>query len=519
MELKFFKVNKFGWLFFALFLTGFSNAQQTSKKDFNDHFFPEFDSLPNHTPALKKPEGFTGFEELNAFLNQWSAAYPEVLKIKTIGESQKGKAIPAIILSHPASNYKNKIKVWMQGGLHGNEPASTEGLLFLIHQLLNNKKYSYLLDRIELFIVPMANIDGYLIQNRYASNGLDLNRDQTKLMAPESLLLKSAFNMFRPHVAIDFHEYNPNRKDYKRLGEAGVSSSYDLMFLYTGNLNVPENLRAFIKEPFVKNAKKMMDQNSLRHHDYFSTKKTKNEIVFNQGAANSRSSATNYALQNTVASLIEVRGVNQGRSSFKRRIFTTFITAISYLKTTYENGDRILIELKKANDSQQEVVVKTKNKVYKDRIEMVDLQKNKLHSLEVTISDATQAIPLLKRERPESYIIEAEQNVLIDKLKAHGIEVLEMENSATLTVESYMPTAIENKEKLFEQVYPQLVSTELNLEQKTFPKGTFVIPMDQVKSNLIIELLEPEAPNSLIFYGVLKVEKGIKLPVYRKPKS
>lgn len=512
-------MNKLAWLLLILFWTGISNAQYSPNKEFNDYFFFEFDSIPNHTPALKKNTGFTSFEELISFLNQLNSTYPDVLEIKTIGKSQNGKAIPAIILSHPSTSKKNKIKVWMQGGLHGNEPASTEGLLFLMHQLLNNKKYSYLLDRIELLIVPMANIDGYSIQNRYASNGLDLNRDQTKLMAIESLLLKKAFNTFKPQVAVDFHEYNPNRKDFKYFGKAGISSAYDVMFLYTGNLNVPENLREFIKDPFVKNAKKMMDDKDLRHHDYFSTKKIKNEIVFNQGAGNSRSSATNYALLNTVASLIEVRGVNQGRSSFKRRIFTTFITAISYLKTTYENCDRIKFELKKANDSKQKVVVKTKNKVYKDHIEVIDLQKNKLQSIEVTISDATQAIPLLEKERPESYIIEAGQKVLIDKIKAHGILVFELKKSALLIVESYMPTSVTKKDKLFEKIYPQLVTTKVNSEKKIFPKGTFVISMNQAKSNLIIELLEPEAPNSLIYYGILQVEKGIKLPIYRKLKS
>ena len=37
----------------------------------------------------------------------------------------------------------------------------------------------------------MANIDGSIKQNRYASNGLDLNRDQTKLMAIESVSLSN----------------------------------------------------------------------------------------------------------------------------------------------------------------------------------------------------------------------------------------------------------------------------------------------------------------------------------------
>ena len=44
----------------------------------------------------------------------------------------------------------------------------------------------------------MANIDGYESHDRYAANGLDLNRDQTKLMAKESVSLKQAFSDFSP---------------------------------------------------------------------------------------------------------------------------------------------------------------------------------------------------------------------------------------------------------------------------------------------------------------------------------
>ena len=41
-------------------------------------------------------------------------------------------------------------------------PASTESLLYLIHLILEDADYKYLLDKIELAILPMANIDGFL---------------------------------------------------------------------------------------------------------------------------------------------------------------------------------------------------------------------------------------------------------------------------------------------------------------------------------------------------------------------
>jgi hypothetical protein len=39
--------------------------------------------------------------------------------------------------------------------------------------------------------------------------------------------------------------------------------------------------------------------------------------------------------------------------------------------------------------------------------------------------------------------------------------------------------------------------------------------MDQASSNILIELLEPEAPNSFVSFGILPTKTGEQLPIYR----
>ena len=39
--------------------------------------------------------------------------------------------------------------------------------------------------------------------------------------------------------------------------------------------------------------------------------------------------------------------------------------------------------------------------------------------------------------------------------------------------------------------------------------------MDQKNANLAIEVLEPEAPNSFVSYGLIKTEKNSDLPYFR----
>lgn len=490
----------------------FAQLNPQSKK-ITKTFFPEFEALENITPALQKKKGFTDYDELISFLTMLVEKHPTLIKLSYIGESQKGKKIPLVRVTK--KNENEKIKVWMQGGLHGNEPASTEGMLYVLHQILNNAKYTHLLDNIDLALVPMANIDGYEKEDRYAANGLDLNRDQTKLMAPESVVLKQAFSEFNPDVGLDFHEYRPYRKDFTQLSSFGITSLYDAMFLYSGNLNVPENIRTLTDTLFVENARKILDQNQLKHHDYISTGKFGGEIHFNQGSTSARSSATNYALSNTISTLFEIRGVGIGRTSFKRRIHTTFLIAISYLETASRNKELVKNELQKASKQQNDVVVTSSKTIEKGTIQTIDLDTNEVIDLEVTIRDGLRSKPTIVRKRPIAYLVDANQTEIIEKLKILGVAVEILQEDQEIDVEVYEVSEYERDSKKYEKMNLQTVQTTITNQKIHFPKGTYQINMNQKRANIILEVLEPEAPNSFVSFGVLETTQGEILPIYR----
>ncbi len=497
-------------------LIGFSAiAQNPQSKKITKKFFPDAQEVRNTTPALQKDRGFTNYEELIGFLDNLIKNHPEKISMKFIGRSQKGKKIPMVFLTNP--NDKEKIKVWMQGGLHGNEPASTESMLYLLDRLLNDESYTDILDNVELAVVPMANIDGYLKNNRYAANGLDLNRDQTKLMAPETVVLKKAYVEFNPEVAVDFHEYRPYRRDFARMGDFGVTNMYDAMFLYSGNLNIPQNLRNLTKELFVENARQILDNNNYTHHPYISTRKHYGDIHINQGSISARSSATNNALTNAISALIEIRGVALGRTSFKRRIHSSFLIAISFLETAAENIQQIKEDIDKAIAQKNELVVDYKRGIYKDSVQFIDVNTAEYVKFEMTIRDAWKAEPVLERPRPEAYIIQADKTELIKKLQTLGVEVEFTDEEKELDVEAYMVTSYSRKPIRYEKMKLQTVQTELRQEHKIFPKGTAIVKMNQRRANLASVILEPEAPNSFVSFGLIETERGQTLPIYRLP--
>jgi hypothetical protein len=476
-------------------------------------FFPDPD-IEINTPAFQKKKGYTKYKDLVSFLQNVQSTYPQLAQLNYIGESQKGKKIPMLILNRESGN-DSKIRVWIQGGLHGNEPGSTEGVLHLINEILGNDQYAHFLDRLEIAFVPMANIDGYEKQSRYAANGLDLNRDQTKILAPETVVLKNAFNRFNPHVALDFHEYRPYRRDFVHLSDWGVTSYHDVMFLFSGNLNVPENLRKFTDEVFVENARQKLKENGLRYRNYISTRDHYGDIHFTEGSSNARSSATNWALTNTISALIEVRGVAIGKRSFKRRILSTFLVGISFLQSSYDNPEAIVEQLKVADQWNGKAVVTSSSAVYPDTIQAIDLNARKAISLPVTIRNALKASPELIRERPNAYIIDGSEKQVLDKLKILGLSVQPLPQNCTLQVQSYTVSEYYRNPVKYEGVFRQEVVTQLKDIEKTFDSEFFMVSMEQSRANMAIELLEPEAPNSLVSFSVIRAKNGMELPIYR----
>ena len=113
---------------FLLPITVFSQLNPQSKK-LTNKFFPD-PNIEINTPAFNKKKGFTKYDEMMSFLKEHIANHEDEVKLEFVGESQKGKKIPILYFDRVSNN--NKVKVFFQAGLHGNEPASNEGILYLI---------------------------------------------------------------------------------------------------------------------------------------------------------------------------------------------------------------------------------------------------------------------------------------------------------------------------------------------------------------------------------------------------
>jgi len=107
------------------------------------------------------------------------------IKIEKIGESTSNSSIYAIRVSsfvgdEGSPKAKGLPKVKVVGNLHGDEPTGrvlTVALAEWLCEKKDNEKASDVLHKVDLWLIPTLNPDGFSSQQRENANGVDLNRD------------------------------------------------------------------------------------------------------------------------------------------------------------------------------------------------------------------------------------------------------------------------------------------------------------------------------------------------------
>ena len=127
---------------------------------------------------------------LNSLSNQFNQSI--------LGTSEGGLPIHALQIGTGSK----RILIWSQ--MHGNESTTTKALfdLFNYFEFPESKE---LLEACTLFIIPILNPDGAYLYTRLNKNKVDLNRDAKELTQSESRVLRTTFEIFKPHFCFNMH--------------------------------------------------------------------------------------------------------------------------------------------------------------------------------------------------------------------------------------------------------------------------------------------------------------------------
>lgn len=480
-------------------------------------FYPEprFDRM---TPTLGKfpGSGLASVNEITEYLQQLTVRFPSLVRMGSIGTTRQGCVIPILYLGSPD---KKKVKVWIQAALHGNEPAGAEAVCMLARYLLSDPVGRGLLDHVAVALVPIANVDGYAIQQRCSADGYDLNRDQTKLKDPITLLLKYAYLQWNPDVALDIHEYNPLRREFSLLRGVPVAHASDVLFLLTGHLNVPLDLRDLSEKLFRREAEAVLDSAGYTSGFYFTPRVTGDSLILVKDAKSPQSSSTFQALAGAVSLFIEIRGIGLGPNCFARRSECGFLVARQVLVTAARHRASIKRMVGKARKltlkAREPICVTFTPDTVHRTVSFIDYEKQERFKAELPVLDAMLAKPQLVRTRPKAYWLDASCTEAVDKLRALGIQVEQVIRVRKAKVGHYKVTRLHRADKEWEGIRPVKVETELYEENAELPAGSWLVPLSQPLGNLIATLFEPESACGYVNFCVIPVEEGRELPVGR----
>lgn len=134
-------------------------------------------------------------------------------KIKPLLSKYKNKAVVNVvgksvlgddIFSVKIGSGPKKILMWSQ--MHGNESTTTKAIFDFLNTCISDINITAsILKECTLCIIPILNPDGAKAYTRVNANTVDLNRDAQDQTQPESVVLNTVFNDFKPHFCFNLH--------------------------------------------------------------------------------------------------------------------------------------------------------------------------------------------------------------------------------------------------------------------------------------------------------------------------
>lgn len=187
---------------------------------------------------------YRDLETIHAYLEQLALVHPERAELRTIGHSLEGRPLQALRIHGAGSvgaHGDRSRRMFVNGGLHAREWISMMVTTCVADRLIRgydeDPQLRRWVDEVELWVLPVANPDGYVHswrrdrywrKNRRAGHGVDLNRNfglawggdgssgkpaspiyrgTAPFSEPESAAIRSLMETERFDAHIDFHSY------------------------------------------------------------------------------------------------------------------------------------------------------------------------------------------------------------------------------------------------------------------------------------------------------------------------
>lgn len=454
-----------------------------------------------------------------------------LIKYETFGKSGEGRALPLLIAAEgemftpDAARKAHKPIVLIQACIHAGEPDGKDAGLALLRDIAITKKYPDLLKNVVVLFMPIYNADGHervSPYNRINQNGpaemgwrttttyQNLNRDYMKADTSETRAFLALWNKWQPDLFIDCHVTN------------GADYQYNITYQHEHHDGVPPSILEWERKVIdarVAPATEAAGNIVSWYLEFVDNRDFSKGIRDFNGSP--RFSTGYIPLRNRPAILIETHMLKPYRS----RVIGTY----DFLRATLEEVNKDPASLLKAGRDADESALELARSYDPNRVFPIDFELTetavpyKLRALEskVELSDVSGApyvsfgtkpteitVPLYNNLRvkvaispPLYYIVPVQWSEVIDVLRAHGVIMTTLHEALTIEVESYRFEEVKWPAGPFEGRQMPSFRSERVKQRRTFPQGSAVVPVNQPLARLVMNMLEPDAPDSFVKWG------------------
>ena len=472
----------------------------------------------------------SNYQEVMDFISNLEKSSPYA-RLVSIAKTTEGRDVPLLIIGNPlpASPEEltddNRIVVYLQGNIHAGEVEGKEATQMLARDLLKDPE-SDIMKNVVILINPILNADGnekFSTKNRTRQNGpasvgiryngqnLDLNRDAMKLETPEIRgVVQNVLNKWDPSISVDCHTTN------------GSYHEEPTTFVWQMNPNSDRTLINFMRDKMMpKVHRTLWDKYNVENIFYGEfidrTDYSKGWISY---AAEPRFLVNYIGIRNRLAILNE----NYVYADFKTRVNAScrlLLTILEYaaqhkkeIKSLLADADRATIARGMNPAVADSFAIKYKGLPTPERITIQAIETDTIagvkgywrykqsdRKITITVPYIADYYATESIRFPYAYILSYPVPEVIALLKTHGIEVVSLNDTATLPVERFKITGLKGADRLFQGHYTNKIEGEFVTEEKTFPAGTYVIRTAQKLGWLIAYLLEPQADDSMLVWN------------------
>jgi hypothetical protein len=480
------------------------------------HIFAQQIILPLEKNNYQK---VTLYDELTAFVKQLDES-SGLLNVEIIGQTVQKRNLYALKFSSTEfGKDQSKIKMLILAQQHGNEQSGKEGALLLAQALLKPEN-RYLLDKIDLAIIPQVNPDGSEVNKRRNGNNMDLNRNHLVLTEPETMALHRFFDKYLFEVTMDIHEYYPYGGEWEKYG---YRKNADETLGVNTNPNVSEKIRELSNTEVFPYWAKFMSINNFSSTVYAPGGPPEIDYI-RHSTFDVNDGRQSYGIQNTLSFIQEGRnGTDSYVENIKHRAEGQMTGMRAMLEFVYLHKN----EIKKMVTADRKPLISGKSnpKVSIQSEHVINGQKLTLPLYSYSTKSDTVVIvndyrPAVKSitdvQKPVGYLIPKQSKELVEWAQKHAFAVTEFHFQKNQRIEQYFITRIDSIDFEREMIINPIVELK-GIKGEINTSDYVYIPTSQLKGNLIVLALEPKSELGLVTYKeyahLLKV--GEMFPVLR----